>query len=302
MDPLRNYLACQAELGGDEVLLDAPYQGAMRTQAPALVAAQAASRVFAPPPESPSPAPVAPSDGGSLFNMLSKSLQESNETARAARAKTIALPTAPPTKPPEPSLPPFADLKAYREYLDRNLRGLLTGEAPPVDGNVVHGVGPEFAPLALVALEPGPDDLREGKPFQGEGGALLDRMMRAIKLDLGSLYRTQVVKASAGAAGKRCYTRRDLVRLLPLLHAELDLAKVQTVLLLGEACAQAVLKTGKGIEELRGSPLRVEGVPGREFVVIWHPDELNGNDELKRKAWKDLQWLQQRMQGSSRWN
>lgn len=303
MDPLRNYLAFQAELGGDEVLLEAPYlavsQAASRSPAIALAAAPVGNPSLARTPSSPAPVQAEAPEGGSLFNMLAKSLQESNESARAVRAKTVALPASPAAKPAESTLPRFADLNAYREYLEQNLRGLLNGEVPPVEGKPVHGEGPEFAPLALVALEPGPDDLRAGRPFQGEGGALLGKMMRAIKLDLGGLYRTQVVKTSGGAAGKRCYTRRDLVRLLPLLHAELDLAKVRTVLLLGESCAQAVLKTGKGIEELRQAPHRLEGVAGREFVVTWHPDELSGNEELKRKAWKDLQGLQQRMQGSA---
>jgi len=61
---------------------------------------------------------------------------------------------------------------------------------------------------------------------------------------------------------------------------------------LGEACAQAVLKTGKPLEELRQEPFRMEG---REFVATYHPADLLAREELKRKAWEDLQWLRKRM-------
>jgi uracil-DNA glycosylase family 4 len=63
-------------------------------------------------------------------------------------------------------------------------------------------------------------------------------------------------------------------------------------LLLGEACAQAVLKTGKPLEELRQEPFRLEG---REFVATYHPADLLTQEVLKRKAWEDLQWLRKRM-------
>jgi uracil-DNA glycosylase len=43
---------------------------------------------------------------------------------------------------------------------------------------------------------------------------------------------------------------------------------------------------------LRQEPFRIEG---REFAVTYHPAELLAREELKRKAWEDLQWLRKRM-------
>lgn len=298
MDALRNYLAWQGDIGGDEVLLTAA--PVLRSAPAAAAPVPGAPRREVPEPVSPPPRPVAdkaePPAPGGLFEMLSKTLQSSESAAREKRAATLGIPPAETVarKPADAGLPAFASHAEYREHLEKNLRSLHTGEVAGVDWKPVHGAGPDYAPLALVALEPRPADIAAGLPFQGDGGVLLEKMMRAIKLDLGRLYRTLVVKV---AGPGKVWTRRDMVRLLPLLHAELALAKVPVVLLLGEACAQAVLKTGKSLEELRGAFHRVEGAPGREFAVTWHPDELEGKEELKRKAWKDLQWLQPRLQG-----
>ena len=310
MDALRNYLAWQGEIGGDEVILtSAPVLRSTTTTISPIAAAapvQGSPRTEASPRISPPPvsAGLEPPVTDGLYQMLAKSLQGSESAAREKRSATLGLPPADtaPRKPAEPGLPAFGSHAEYRDHLEKNFRSLHTalqnGEGTVAGASAgwkpVHGAGPDYAPLALVALEPGPADIAAGRPFQGEGGALLEKMMRAIKLDMGQLYRTLVVK---WAGPGRIWTRRDLVRLLPLLHAELALAKAPVVLLLGEACAQAVLKTGKGLEELRGAYHRVDGAPGRDFAVTWHPDELEGREELKRKAWKDLQWLQTRLQG-----
>lgn len=311
MDALRNYLGWQGDIGGDEVILAAPPPS--RASRPLAVPAGAAPRFESAPtvvapvtaPGGPQAAggvkPAAP-DAGGLFEMLSQTLATSEGEARARKAASLGISPTPaeaaPRKTADSVIPVFANHGEHRTYLEQNMRALHTGDVLGVTWRVVPGAGPDFAPLALVALEPRPADAAAGQPFQGEGGVLLEKMMRAIKLDLSQLYRTTVVKVAGSA---KVWTRRDLVRLLPLLHAELALARTPVVLLLGEACAQAVLKTGKGLEELRGAFHRMEGVdgaPGRDFAVTWHPDDLAGKEELKRKAWKDLQWLQTRLQGN----
>ncbi len=325
MDAFRAYLAWQAELGGDEVMVASPLSvhssAALSASRPdaAVVALRgmqvrdgAGSRSDA--SGSAAERPSAPTgDTASLFSMLSKSLQDSQDSAKAARRLAVptvaagtrevqagnpAASTSPAADKPDFVLPGEGGLAACREYLERNGRSLFTGDVQGSAWKYVHGTGPESAPLALVGLEASAADGLAGLPFQGPAGLLLEKMMRAIRLDLAALYRTVVVKLPPPGAARRCYTRRDLVKLLPLLHAELAAAKAPVVLLLGEACAQAVLKTGRGLEELRLNPHRVDGAPGREFAVTYHPDELEGNEDLKRKAWKDLQWLQARLQGS----
>ncbi len=143
--------------------------------------------------------------------------------------------------------------------------------------------------MALIGMEPSAADIEAGMVFSGEVGELLDKMMRAIRLDPDQLYRTVLIKAHLPG---KIWNRRELMRMLPVLHAELGFLKVPATLLLGEACAQAVLKTGRSVEELRQAPHRLDG---REFVVTYHPADLIRQESLKRKAWEDLQWLQKRL-------
>jgi DNA polymerase len=310
VDALRTYLAWQAEIGLDEVILSAPL--VLRASTPAMASAAGAGQKSSSKPASrtstapsgyataaPTFAQAAPGgqgvEPGGLYEMLSKSLEESESNAKGSRALGRPAVAPSPEKPAGPGLPVFADMAELRGQTDREWETLLKSKGLGTV-RLVHGSGPEFAPLALAGLEPGPEDLESGAPFQGESGDLLARMMKAIRLDMPSLYATYVVKA--GAPGRSLWTRRDLVRLLPLFHAELALAKAPVVLLLGEACAQAVLKTGRPLDELRQAAHAVPGAPGRDFVATYHPEDLLRKEELKRKAWDDLKWLQPRLRGT----
>jgi uracil-DNA glycosylase family 4 len=298
---LRAYLEVQAELGTDEVILPYPLERRQNPVAGAIPdSVRPADDVSGPDlgrsgrdavkmaPASPNPAEAGLSTGAngplpseSLFATLSQAM-----TAPQGQAATpmAAIPRA---RPETVSIPVFQDLAAYWEYLAAQ-PGLAAGDPEAQGIAVVKGQGGAGAPLAIIGLEPGEADAASGRAFQGEPGALLAKMLKAIRLDAEACYRTNLVKAMRATRA----SRRDIGRLLPWLHAELGLVKAPIALLLGEPCAQAVLKTGKPIEELRQEPFRVEG---REFVVTYHPAELLVREELKRKAWEDLQWLQKRM-------
>jgi DNA polymerase len=239
-----------------------------------------------------------PAEGG-LYESLSKAL----ESANASKSAGIILPSAPAagTSPIRASeahnLPAFAGLNEFWEYLDKRPH-LLHGEASETAGlpvaRTVRSAGPAGASLGLIGFGPSDADAAEGAAFRGEAGALLEKMMRAIKLDAAALYMGHLLKVKVPG---KAWSRRELARIVPLLHAELALARVPMVLLLGQECAQAVLKTGKTLDELRQETHRQEG---REFFVTYHPEELLRKEELKRKAWEDLQWLQRRMAEKAR--
>jgi uracil-DNA glycosylase family 4 len=299
---LRAYLEFQAELGTDEVILPYPLE---RRQNPATETAPAALRpgngasapraYSANRDQSPESRPGGPSaeDGTRAAGLEPHAPTESliaslSQAISAASGQAVApQPAVARPRAESASLPAFPDLAAYWEYLAAHT-GAAAGDPEAQGVSLVKAQGNAGAPLAIIGLEPGEADAASGRAFQGEPGALLAKMLKAIRLDAEACYRTHLVKAARATRA----TRRDLGRLLPWLHAELALVQAPVALLLGEPCAQAVLKTGKPIEELRQEPFRVEG---REFVVTYHPAELLVREELKRKAWEDLQWLQKRM-------
>lgn len=313
---IRAYLDWQSEMGTDEVILPHPLAKKTPATSPtALAPAATASRgsvgqapagqSAAVPPRSLPSIPTASGVPGSTAPAdLFQSLVQSLESAGDARRESMSLPGASKSNPLRPvealNLPAFPDLDAFWSHLEKN-PGLLRGEAPSPAGGGLPGSGGEGAPtrlvrgcgpanaLALVGYEPSQADAAEGLPFRGEAGTLLEKMMRAIRLETRELYLTHLIKLPVPG---KAWSRRELTRILPLLHAELALAQAPMVLILGQECAQTVLKTGKTLEELRQETHFMEGRP---FFVTYHPNELLKNEALKRKAWEDLQWLQRRM-------
>jgi uracil-DNA glycosylase len=280
-DLLNNYLSWQGEIGGDEVILPHPFR---RKSSPGSGEARTlesqSSSVFQHAPA------FQPTSASNLFGDLARGLEAKEKTEKFV----LALP---PSSTPTPAriveavqYPVFSGMEEFKDYLSKHSRTVFTSES---DIQLIHGIGNLQAPLALVSLEPNDLDISEARLFAGEAGILLEKMMRAIHLNCQELYRSSLLKHRAPT---RIWSRREISRILPLLHIELSLIQAPIVLLLGEACAQAVLKTTKTIAELRQIPHR-EG--GKDFVVTYHPDELLRRDELKRKAWEDLQWLQRRM-------
>lgn len=314
---IRAYLDWQSEMGTDEVILPHPLTKRNTVASPASQAIPGASSKGAMGlpaggqagtsriPVSASAQPASTLPGSTAPADLFQSLVQSLESAGDARRESLQLPGATKSVPLRPAealnLPAFADLEAYWVHMGKN-PGLLRGEVPspagggsPVTGgnvdstSLVRGCGAARAPLALVGFEPSDADAAEGLAFRGEAGALLEKMMRAIRLETRDLYLTNLIKIPVSG---KAWSRRELTRILPLLHAELALVQAPMVLLLGRECAQTVLKTGKTLEELRQETHFMEGRP---FFVTYHPSELLRDETLKRKAWEDLQWLQRRM-------
>ncbi len=288
MQLLKAYLDWQSEMGTEEVILPHPLARKQSFTSPG-----AASAV----PKAPEGLAAETSSqlAPGLFASLARELEKAASPGAAPAILSLTGNGGPVTRGPEGgSLPVFPDQAGFWSYLEANPH-LLQGETQPGEAasvtpiRMVRGKGPAGAALALIGFEPSEADAAEGKAFQGEVGTLLEKMMRAIRMDGGELYLSNLIKVRLEG---KTWSRRELARIVPLLHAELALAQTPTILLLGQECAQAVLKTGKTLEDLRQETHRLEG---REFFVTYHPQELLRKEELKRKAWEDLQWLQRRM-------
>jgi uracil-DNA glycosylase family 4 len=295
-DLLRAYLEWQADVGSDEVILPHPLRNSRGSAgAPEPSGTPTVQAHSAPGQESRHPvfqADYPGSDGiaqdGALSPLL-QSLSHALEEAAGSGPERIKAPAKAPRPSEAMHFPVFQTLADYWEYLDAFPQVLQAGEDATAGRKVVRATGPSAAPLAMVGMEPTDEDAAAGKAFQGGPGQLLEKMMKAIRMNIGDLYLSNLVKIRVPG---KAWSRRELARLVPLLHIELGLAQTPITVLLGEACAQTVLKTGKPLEELRQETHLIEG---RKFVVTYHPDDLLRKEDLKRKAWEDLQWLQRRM-------
>ncbi len=253
-----SYLAYQAEIGTEEVVLPKPWirKSILQTQPSQVV-----------------------SEGPGFLQSITQAL--ASKTALSA-----PVPSAPEEAPRAvalPSLPKFKDLDAYWKFLDEEYPKWFPQASPAL----ARGEGMHAPILAIVEMAPAAAS--PTRILDGETGLLFDKMMKAIHLDRGQLYLTSVMKTPPSG---KSWPRKDIARMLPCLFRELELAGCSTVLLLGEACAQAVLKTGRGLDALRRQPVEAEGFV---FTASYHPSELETNQELKRSAWEDLKWLGTRL-------
>lgn len=165
--------------------------------------------------------------------------------------------------------------------------------------NFVFADGRAGARVMIVGEAPGEEEDRQGRPFVGRSGQLLDRMFDAIGLsrqavDAGhALYITNVLPWRP--PGNRRPEPAEIEAMRPFLARHVDLAAPEIVVLMGNAAAQAALRQD-GILRLRG---RWTTAFGRPALPMAHPSYLLRNPIAKRDAWADLLSLSARLQAGS---
>jgi DNA polymerase len=156
----------------------------------------------------------------------------------------------------------------------------------------VFGAGPARADLLLVGEQPGDHEDREGMPFVGPAGHLLDRALTDAGIDPASAYKTNVVKHFKWKPrGKRRIhqtpSKLEIDACRPWLDAELDRIKPRAVGLLGATAAKAVLGSSFRVSKQRGDLLEVEFAAAA--VATYHPSSvLRAREEDRRQAYGDL--------------
>jgi DNA polymerase len=150
--------------------------------------------------------------------------------------------------------------------------------------NTVFGVGDRAADWMLIGEAPGENEDKQGEPFVGQAGKLLDSMLRALSLARGAnVYIANVVKCRP--PGNRNPEPDEAARCEPYLQRQVALVKPKLIVALGRVAAQNLLKTDASISSLRGRVHRYEGVP---VIVTYHPAYLLRSLPDKAKAWIDL--------------
>jgi len=150
----------------------------------------------------------------------------------------------------------------------------------------VFGVGSRSADLMIVGEAPGADEDRQGEPFVGRAGQLLNAMLRAIGLGREQVYIANILKCRP--PGNRDPQPEEALCCEPYLQRQIELVKPRVLLAAGRVAAQNLLKSTENVGRLRAGEHRLHGIP---LVVTYHPAYLLRSPEEKAKAWQDLQRL-----------
>jgi len=215
--------------------------------------------------------------------------------ARPAAAPPSAMP--PRTAPATPAIAresPLAQaagsLAELRAALDRFEGCALKRTA----SNTVFADGNPEAELMLVGEAPGRDEDLQGRPFVGQSGQLLDRMLAAIGRDRDSCYITNILPWRP--PGNRQPSQEEIVACLPFVRRHIELVRPRVLVLLGGTAAKTLLDRSEGITRLRGHwfPLRA-GAHEVAAMAAFHPAYLLRQPSQKREAWRDFLLVRQRL-------
>ncbi len=154
----------------------------------------------------------------------------------------------------------------------------------------VFGVGAPAARLMFVGEGPGADEDRQGEPFVGAAGQLLDRMIGAMGLAREDVYIANIVKCRP--PGNRTPEPDEIDHCSRFLAAQVELVDPEVIVALGRTAAQALLASGESLGRLRG---RFHRALGREVLPTFHPAYLLRTPRDKRLAWEDLKLVMGRL-------
>lgn len=169
------------------------------------------------------------------------------------------------------------ELRALMEQVDSPLKQCAT--------NMVFGVGNEHANVLLLGEAPGAEEDKQGLPFVGQSGQLLDKMLAAIGLDRSMVYITNILPWRP--PGNRTPTSEEIALFLPYVLKHISIISPKIVVCLGGTATKALLQKNDGIVRLRGRWTKVEGISAR-VIATFHPAYLLRSPSQKREAWIDF--------------
>jgi len=148
----------------------------------------------------------------------------------------------------------------------------------------VFGVGNRNADWLIIGEAPGADEDRQGEPFVGRAGQLLNAMLAGIGLKREQVYIANILKCRP--PNNRDPKPEEAAACSAFLQRQIALIQPKVVLAVGRIAAQNLLHSEAPIGKLRGSVHRLEN--GLPLVVTYHPAYLLRSPLEKRKTWSDL--------------
>ncbi|MEA3276387.1 MAG: uracil-DNA glycosylase [Pseudomonadota bacterium] len=149
----------------------------------------------------------------------------------------------------------------------------------------VFGVGNRRADLMIIGEAPGADEDRQGEPFVGRAGQLLNLMLGAIGLKRDQVYIANILKCRP--PGNRDPRPEEALRCERFLMRQIALIRPRVLLSVGRISAQNLLKTDAPIGKLRGRWFEL-GPERAPLSVTYHPAYLLRSPEQKGRVWRDL--------------
>ena len=153
----------------------------------------------------------------------------------------------------------------------------------------VFGVGDRNADWMIIGEAPGADEDKQGEPFVGRAGQLLDEMLFAAGYRRSDVYIANILKCRPPA--NRDPSADEVESCQPYLQQQIALIQPKLILAVGRIAAHNMLHTTTQVGRLRGT-VHHYGEQEIPLVVTYHPAYLLRSPLEKRKVWEDLRFAQ----------
>jgi uracil-DNA glycosylase len=193
----------------------------------------------------------------------------------------------------------LAEVPAEADSVDRRRRELTVlvervrectrcPELAATRTQTVFGVGPVGAEVLFVGEAPGADEDRQGEPFVGAAGQLLNRIITACGFRREDVFICNVLRCRP--PGNRAPKPEEAANCREYLDGSIDLVRPKVICCLGAVAAQNVLQTKIGITKLRGRFYEYRRIP---VLCTFHPAALleGRSPEKKKDVWEDMKML-----------
>ena len=149
--------------------------------------------------------------------------------------------------------------------------------------NIVFGVGNPKAKLMFVGEGPGRDEDKQGEPFVGRAGQLLNKIIEAMGMKRSDVYIGNIVKCRPPE--NRQPLPDEMETCTPFLLKQIEAIRPKVIVCLGATALKGLLKTEAKISQLRGQFQDFNGTP---VMPTYHPAFLLRNPDAKKPVWEDM--------------
>lgn len=202
-----------------------------------------------------------------------------------AASRNTSLPAA-----PEAAIRDAGKLAANAKSLDELRAAIESFEGCALKTTAMKTVfadGNPKARIMFVGEGPGAEEDREGLPFVGRSGKLLDRMMAAIGLDRTNAYIANIIPWRP--PGNRTPTPQESAICLPFIRRQIEFVNPDILVCLGGPSATTLLEIREGITRSRGRWFDYDtGARKIKAIALFHPAYLLRSPAHKKLAWQDL--------------
>ena len=181
------------------------------------------------------------------------------------------------------------------EKLKKKIKSIKNCELKNSANKMVFSDGNINAKIMFIGEGPGAQEDKEGLPFVGRAGKLLDKMLEAINLNRKKVYISNVVNYRPPK--NRRPTDEEIERYYPFLKLHIEIINPKILVLLGSTALNAIIGNKEVISKVRGKWLKEKiGKCSPHIIASFHPAFLMRQPDQKKLAWIDLKLIKKKME------